>query len=77
MAAVASGNGIIIFFFFYEKPRFFQIFYRFFSAEFAVHSQIFFGAVNHFALIVDNGHNGQIVALADFVVGGIVRRGNF
>ena len=77
MAAVAGGNGIVVFFFFDQQARFFQIFDGFFAAGVTVHAQVFFGAVNHFAFVVDDGHHRQVVPLAHFIVRGVVRRRNF
>ena len=36
--AVTGGNGVIVFFFLNKQAGFFQIFYAFFAAEFAVHA---------------------------------------
>ncbi len=77
VAAVAGGDGIVVFFFFDQQAGRFQILHGFFAAKVAVHPQVFFGAVNHFAFVVDDGHHFQVVALAHFIVGGVVGGGNF
>ena len=76
MAAVAGADVVGKRLDLHQQAELFQLLHHGFAAGFAGHAREFAGVFVHGAVVVEHANDGQIVALGDLEVVGVVRRGH-